>query len=564
MPRKLFAVAVLALVLSPTAASRPVEVMPDVTYDRILQWTPAGPVSMYVITGPRPGGLYSLNVLLSNGAITGRETVSAMERDVSSRLTTIGVNGDFFNWKGGWPSGLLMQNGILEHHPADNRGAVGIDSSGALHVDHVSMSALWRAPDATSYPISELNEPPRPNATALFTPIWGQSIPAVKGVAVVLEPFPALTPFKDLVGTVTSVVNDTPVAIPRDGAVLVARGDEGAILQAEAAVGAQIGVRFALRSDWASVLDAVSAGPTLVKNGRPIADAHEALTPVQLRGRDPRTAIGQRADGTIVMVAVDGRQPRWSIGITNWDLALALVRYGCVNGFALDSGGSTTVAFDGRLLNRPSDRTGERPVAEALVIGYAGVFAPSPAPTLSPNGDGRGDRERLSYKLVRRSSVTASLIAPDGSARVLDATQRTPGWYPVTWNGTDPSGAAAAEGRYRWTVTATDDLGRTSTATRSFTLDKTLGFVRVSRNARTISFTLTRDARIRVTLETTYADILRTIAAGPRHAGTVRVRWNGRDGRGKRVRSGSYVVRVAATSAIGLSELRVPVRIRRR
>jgi flagellar hook assembly protein FlgD len=113
-------------------------------------------------------------------------------------------------------------------------------------------------------------------------------------------------------------------------------------------------------------------------------------------------------------------------------------------------------------------------------------------------------------------------------------------------------------------VTATDDLGRTSTIDRTFTLDNTLGFLRVSRNARRISFRLARDATIRVTVETTYGDILRTVAAGARHAGTVSVRWNGRDGRRKRVRSGSYVMHVAATSVVGLSELRAPVRIQRR
>src|SRR5918911_3301983 len=124
MPRKLAVAVLIGLVLAPPAFARPVELMPGVTYDHILRWTLNGPMRLYVVTAPKPGGLYSLNALLSNGTITGRETVSSMERDVSRRETTIGVNGDFFNWRGGWPSGLLMQNGIVEHHPADNRGAV--------------------------------------------------------------------------------------------------------------------------------------------------------------------------------------------------------------------------------------------------------------------------------------------------------------------------------------------------------------------------------------------------------------------------------------------------------
>lgn len=558
MARKLLLIGLFALVAAPCAQARPVQLMPGVTYDHRLEWTPAGPVSTYVVVAPKPGGLYSLTPLLSNNTIVGRETVSSMERRISTQMTTVGVNGDFFNWAGGWPSGLLMQGGVLEHHPADGRAAVGIDSAGTLHVDRVGWFASWRGPSTLDYPVAQLNEPPRGNATSLFTPAWGATTPAVKGVAAVLSPFPPTTPATDLVGDVTAVVTNSPVAIPRGGAVLVARGAAAAALQSDAIVGGQVRVRIQLSPDWRAITGAVSAGPSLVMNGKPVGRSGEALTTDQLFGRNPRTAVGQRADGAIVFVAADGRRPGWSVGITNSDLALMLMRYGCVTGFALDSGGSTTVAFDGAVLNRPSDPGGERPVAEALVVGYAGVFAPSPAPTLSPNGDAIGDRESLRYKLVRPSSVTAQVVAPDGTARDVDSGTKQPGRYTLAWDGAD-----AAEGRYRWSVSATDDLGRSSTAERTFTLDKTLGFPRVARNARTIGFTLTRDAAIRVTIEDAYGGILRTVASGRRAAGSVTAVWNGRDGRRKLVRSGTYVVRIAATSTIGLSELRLPLRVRR-
>jgi flagellar hook assembly protein FlgD len=56
-------------------------------------------------------------------------------------------------------------------------------------------------------------------------------------------------------------------------------------------------------------------------------------------------------------------------------------------------------------------------------------------------------------------------------------------------------------------------------------------------------------------VETRAGGILRTVAKGQRPAGTVAVHWNGRDGRGKKVRRGTYVVRVSATSTLGLSQL---------
>src|SRR5436305_1592357 len=558
MVRKVLLIGLFALAGAPSATARPVQAMPGVTYDQRLEWTAAGPISTYVITAPKPGGLYSLTPLLSNNTIVGRETVAAMERRRSNQMTTIGVNGDFFTWAGGWPSGLLMQGGVIEHHPASGRSAVGVDRSGTLHVDRVPWAASWRGASMLDYPVAELNEPPRPNAASLFTPVWGATTPAVNGIAAVLEPFPPAVPYADLIGNVSAVVSDSAVAIPRDGAVLVARGAAAQAVQTDAVVGSQVRVRLALRPDWSTVTDAVSAGPSLVKSGKPVGNAGEALSTVQLFGRDPRTAIGQRADGRVVLVAVDGRRRGWSVGITNSDLALMLMREGCVTAFALDSGGSTTVAFDGALLNRPSDPGGERPVAEAFVVGYTGVFAPSPAPTLSPNGDRLGDREVLRYKLVRRAAIAANTVAPYGTIRALATGQKQPGRYAVTWDG-----AGGAEGKYKWSVTATDDLGRTSVAERTFTLDRTLGFAHIGRNARTVSFALTRAAAIRVTVEDRYGGILRALAAGKRRRGSGAGRRSGSGGPRRVVRSGSYVVHIAATSGIGLSELRLPVRIRR-
>jgi hypothetical protein len=545
----LFAVLVV-LLLAPSASAGATKLMPGVTYQRILRWTSAGPVEMYVVTAPKPQGLYRLTTLLSNGTIIGRETVSAMESDASAQMTTVGVNGDFFHWTGGWPSGLLIRNGVVEHQSALGRAAVGIDTSATLHTDKVVWAGRWHGPDNVWYPLSQLNEPPRANAAALFTPVWGGDVAAAKNaVTVVLEPFPPATPRTDLVGTIVSVGASTTTDVPADGAVVVARGSAARPFAA-LPVGTQVTLRIPLPANWASVTDAVSAGPTLVRDGKPIFNAGEALTPVQLHGRDPRTAIGQRADGAIVMIAVDGRQPGWSIGVTNWELAQTLVRYGCVTGFALDSGGSTTVAFDGKLLNRPSDASGERPVGEALVIAYTGVYVPPVAPTLSPNADGVADVEPLSYKLVRPSTVSAKLIGPDGSTVELDSGAKTPGRYKLAWDG-----AGAPEGRYHWNVTSTDDLGQASTDDRAFTLDDTLGFLHVGASAHTIGFTLTRPAAIRVTVETRSGGILRTVAKGRRAAGQVTIRWNGRDGRRKKVRRGTYVVRVSATSDLGLSQL---------
>ena len=63
---------------------------------------------------------------------------------------------------------------------------------------------------------------------------------------------------------------------------------------------------------------------------------------------------GQRADGVIVFMVIDGRQPGYSIGITVGEAAEILFMYGVVNAAACDGGSSSVLAYDGKIMNKPS------------------------------------------------------------------------------------------------------------------------------------------------------------------------------------------------------------------
>ena len=184
-------------------------------------------------------------------------------------------------------------------------------------------------------------------------------------------------------------------------------------------------LRLIFRPEWTGVTNAVGGGPVLVRSGGPVFRAQEAFTSSQLAPRNPRTGVGQLADGRVLMVVTDGRRPGYSVGMTNFELAQTMVRLGAVTGSAFDGGGSSSLAFDGKLLNRPSDRGGERPVSNALQLMYYGVYSPTPEAVVSPNGDGYAEKQReLSYKVVRPSNVTATLVAPGGAVaytETLDA-----------------------------------------------------------------------------------------------------------------------------------------------
>jgi flagellar hook assembly protein FlgD len=236
-----------------------------------------------------------------------------------------------------------------------------------------------------------------------------------------------------------------------------------------------------------------------------------------------------------------------------------MMRLGAVTASALDAGGSTTMAFDGKLLNRPSDAGGERPVAEALLVFYYGVYAPALAdPNVSPNGDGAADNESLSYKLVRPSTVTASLVGPGGASISLDSGQRAPGVYKFTWAGTNPDGSPAVEGKWTFSVAASDDQGRRSTAERQLSLNNTLGFVTAQASARrmTAAFKLARPARVATRIETPSGVIVRTLPGRSLPAGDAATSWSGRPGR--------YVLSVTATNEVGSVEQTSPFTLRPR
>jgi hypothetical protein len=570
--RRVLIACLLAAVFAAPATAGRVLLAPGVNYERQLLFTPHGPEVIHVMTAPRPGGLYALRPILSNDTVLGRETVTAMERRASASATIGGVNADLFTSSEGLPRGMYMESGVLKTPPHPRRSSVGVTEDGRLFVEQVALQGTWQGLSGRR-PLNQLNQRPGPQGVSLFTPAWGATTPPAQGtVEVTLDRFPPTVPATELNGTVVAVKPAGGTPIPPGGAVLVARGTSAGRLASEAPVDQRVTVRLILRPQWGGVTDAVGGGPLIVRAGRPVFRALESFTSGQLSLRNPRTAVGQRKDGGIILVAVDGRQPGYSTGLTNFELAQTMVRLGAETASALDAGGSTTMAFDGELLNRPSDPGGERAVADGLFVFYYGVHAPPPAQTvLSPNGDGVAEVQSLSYKVVRPSTVSASLIGPDRIPRQTQTGQREPGTYRLTWSGRTAGGAAETEGRWRWVINATDDRGQQSSVERSFDLNTTLGYLKVrpsrvvvhrrGANLR-VGFRLSHPALVTVTIETASGARVRTIRQRL-PAGQMSIRWDGRYANGVRAFTGPYVARVQTSNSFGRAALERRFSVRR-
>ncbi|WP_082309369.1 phosphodiester glycosidase family protein [Leucobacter musarum] len=120
------------------------------------------------------------------------------------------------------------------------------------------------------------------------------------------------------------------------------------------------------------VWNTLSFGPAIVEDGA-VVDGIESVEVDtnfgnhSIQGEQPRTAVGVIDDNHLVFVVVDGRDPGYSRGVTMTELAGIMQDLGATTAYNLDGGGSSTMVFDGEVLNQPSNG-GERGTSDILYV----------------------------------------------------------------------------------------------------------------------------------------------------------------------------------------------------
>lgn len=109
------------------------------------------------------------------------------------------------------------------------------------------------------------------------------------------------------------------------------------------------------------IRDAVAFGPALIVNGVP------SVVSGQGSGLNPRSAIGQRADGAVLLLSIDGRQPN-SLGASYEDLISIMMEYGAVNACNMDGGSSTAMFMNGEQINDGLAVSGSRNLPTAWIV----------------------------------------------------------------------------------------------------------------------------------------------------------------------------------------------------
>lgn len=112
-----------------------------------------------------------------------------------------------------------------------------------------------------------------------------------------------------------------------------------------------------------NIEEAVTFQPRIIVNGKGlIKNAADGW------GIAPRTAMGQREDGAIIFVVIDGRQPGYSIGANLYDVQKIMLEHGAVIAANLDGGSSTVLVKDNEIVNKPSSQYGERYLPTAFLV----------------------------------------------------------------------------------------------------------------------------------------------------------------------------------------------------
>jgi hypothetical protein len=279
------------------------------------------------------------------------------------------VNGGFFGANGD-PLGCLMVNGEVVNEPDPRHTCAGFTADGTPVFDRVQLDGIVRTPDGEA-PINGVNRERRADELIVYRPSFDQTTGTNAFGAEAILRGGVVTQRVDLRG-------NSP--IPADGLVLSGHGRARSwILQALApGTPVIVRVRFVPRSAdarWDRVLHAIGGGPRLL-TGSLVSD--EGFTTTLVGRRHPRTALGVLGDSRLLLLVVDGRSPPHSLGMTLVELALEMRRLGAVDAMNLDGGGSTTMVVSGRVVNLPSDETGERAVPTALIVLPAGPDSSAP------------------------------------------------------------------------------------------------------------------------------------------------------------------------------------------
>ena len=344
---------------------------------------------LYVAEMSRHKPTLHFEVALANAQVLGKETVRSManrRNQRGDRRVLVAVNGGFgvlgdMRGYGGVLENLHIQDGELITQPTDTEACFGVTKSGEFLSSPVEMKAnIHIGKDMLL--LGCINQRRLDGCqVTLYTPRLGESTRTNRrrGREVIISGLSLpLTPNYEHPYRVEAVSQDGNSLIPRDGAVLWinARLKDQSIPQFNAGANGTLILSLS-PPEWNQVRHAIGGRLRLLKNGKinetleEMHNAEKRHTPgkrssVLNLSHEPRTALGYNAD-TLFLVVADGRQPKYSTGLTLYELASILIELGATEAINLDGGSSSTFVVNDAVINKPAGQQ-ERNVLNAAFI----------------------------------------------------------------------------------------------------------------------------------------------------------------------------------------------------
>ena len=344
---------------------------------------------LYVAEMSRHAPTLHFEVALANAQVLGKETVRSMtnrRNQRGDRRVLVAVNGGFgvlgdMRGYGGVLESLHIQDGELITQPTDTEACFGVTESGEFLSTPVKMKASIQIGEHT-LPIGCVNQRRLDGCqVTLYTPRLGESTHTNRrrGTEMIIGGLPLpLTPNYTHACRVEEVSRDGDSTIPRDGGVLWI----STRLKDSGVSGFNTGASGTLTltlspPEWNRVQHAIGGRLRLLKNGKineTLVEMHHAekrhvpgkRASVLNLSHEPRTALGYNAD-TLFLIVADGRQPKYSTGLTLYELASILIDLGATEAINLDGGSSSTFVVNDEVINKPSGQR-EREVLNAVFI----------------------------------------------------------------------------------------------------------------------------------------------------------------------------------------------------
>jgi hypothetical protein len=294
----------------------------------------------WLAVNPRQPGLRIRPFWSGNTGVVGLDGLAKMAQKGQAAGA---INGGYFGRDRQSPLGAIRRDGTWISSPILNRGVIAWDAQGRFKVGRLMLQEQIVTSTGATLPITFSNSGYPQKGIARYTSLWGASYTPI------LEKEQIITVINNQVQSVQSAVEGQPIAIPKNGALLVARAIP---VGPELAIGTSLQYQMkSSRPEFEAFPNIVGAGPVLVADGRVVVDAiaEQFSPPFAIQGAD-RSGIGQTADGTVMLAVTHNRIG--GAGPTLGEWAQIMQRLGSINALNLDGGSSTTLYLGGQLLDR--------------------------------------------------------------------------------------------------------------------------------------------------------------------------------------------------------------------